>query len=104
MHRCQHSFKKIPSNLWVVRVGSNSFQEISYAGKPQVVSSQIYGFTVLEFYAEIDKVLTCCYREMSLEKCILYFPFFINVIDSEPTLTHFTFYGNIENFLANTLP
>jgi hypothetical protein len=41
MHRCQHSFKKIPSNLWVVGVGSNSFQEISYAGKPHVVSSYI---------------------------------------------------------------
>ncbi len=40
-------FKKIPSNLWAVRVGYISFQEISYAaGKPQVVSSiffQIYG-------------------------------------------------------------
>jgi hypothetical protein len=33
--------KKIPSNLWVVWVGYNSFQEISYAGKPQVVSSYI---------------------------------------------------------------
>jgi hypothetical protein len=32
---------KIPSNLWVVRVGYISFQEISYAGKPQVVSSYI---------------------------------------------------------------
>jgi hypothetical protein len=30
--------KNIPSNLWVVRVGSNIFQGISYAGKPQVVS------------------------------------------------------------------
>ncbi len=33
--------KKIPSNLWVVSVGSNSFQDISYAGKPQVVSRYI---------------------------------------------------------------
>jgi hypothetical protein len=33
--------KKIPSNLWVVYVGSKSFLEISYAGKPQVVSSYI---------------------------------------------------------------
>ncbi len=41
MHRCQHSFKKIPSNLWVVWVGYISFQEISYSGKPQVVSSYI---------------------------------------------------------------
>jgi hypothetical protein len=41
MHRCQNSFKKIPSNWWVVSVGSNSFQEISYTGKPQVVSSYI---------------------------------------------------------------
>ncbi len=32
---------KNPSNIWVVRVGSNSFQEISCAGKPQVVSSYI---------------------------------------------------------------
>jgi hypothetical protein len=32
------AFKKIPSNLWVVRVGNISFQDISYAGKPQVVS------------------------------------------------------------------
>ncbi len=40
MHRCQHSFKN-PSNLWVVCVGSNSFHEISYAGKPKVVSSYI---------------------------------------------------------------
>ncbi len=38
MHRCQHSFKKNHSNLWVVHVGSNSFLEISYAGKPQAVS------------------------------------------------------------------
>ncbi len=30
---------KIPSNLWVVCVGSDSFQGISYAGKPQVVPS-----------------------------------------------------------------
>ena len=30
---------KNPSYLWVVRVGSNSFQGISYAGKYQVVSS-----------------------------------------------------------------
>ena len=41
MHRCQHSFKIIPSILWVVLVGYISFQEISYAGKPQVVSSCI---------------------------------------------------------------
>ena len=32
---------KIPSNLWVVRIGNISFQEISYAGKPQVVSRYI---------------------------------------------------------------
>ena len=41
MHRCQHSFKKITSNLWVVHIGSVSFQEISYIGKPQVVSKYI---------------------------------------------------------------
>ncbi len=41
MHRCQHSFKKIPSNLLVVWVGYISAQEISYAGKHQVVSSYI---------------------------------------------------------------
>ncbi len=35
------ALKKIPSNLWVVRVLSISFQEISYAGKPQVVSTYI---------------------------------------------------------------
>ncbi len=35
MHRCQHRFKKIPSNLWVGRVGFNSFQEISYTCKFQ---------------------------------------------------------------------
>jgi hypothetical protein len=33
--------EKIPSNLWVVWVGYISFQEISYAGKTQVVSSYI---------------------------------------------------------------
>jgi len=46
MHRYQHSFKKIPSKLWVVWVGYISFQEICYAGKPQVESSiffQVYG-------------------------------------------------------------
>jgi hypothetical protein len=32
------ALKNIPSNLWVVWVGSIIFQEISYAGKPQVVS------------------------------------------------------------------
>ncbi len=32
---------KIPSNLCVVWVGYIGFQEISYAGKPQVVSSYI---------------------------------------------------------------
>ncbi len=36
-----HFFKKIPSNLWVVCIGSNSFQEISHAGKPQIVSRYI---------------------------------------------------------------
>ncbi len=41
MRRCQYSFKKIPSNLWVVWVGYTSFQEISYAGKPQLVSKYI---------------------------------------------------------------
>ncbi len=41
MHRCQHSFKKIPSNPWVVCIESKSFQGISYAGKPQVVSRYI---------------------------------------------------------------
>ena len=39
MPRCQHSFLKNPSNLWVVHIGSNSFQGISYDGKPQVVFS-----------------------------------------------------------------
>jgi hypothetical protein len=33
--------KKVPSNLWVVRVGSISFQEIFYAGKPKVVTRYI---------------------------------------------------------------
>ncbi len=33
--------KKIPSNIWVVHVGSNSFPGISYPGKPQVVSRYI---------------------------------------------------------------
>ncbi len=37
----QHTLKKILSNLWVVQVRSISFQEISYAGKPQVVSRYI---------------------------------------------------------------
>jgi len=41
MHRCQHSFSKIPSNPWVVHLGSNIFQKNSYAGKPQVVSRYI---------------------------------------------------------------
>ncbi len=47
MHRCQHSFNKIPSNLWVVHVGSNSFQGISYAGKPQVVFSYSFKSMVI---------------------------------------------------------
>ncbi len=34
-------FKKIPSNQWVVWVGNIIFQEISYAGKHQVVSRYI---------------------------------------------------------------
>ncbi len=34
--------KKIPSNLLVVYVGSISFQEISYASKPQVASRYIH--------------------------------------------------------------
>ncbi len=33
------ALQKIPSNLWVVGVGSNSFQGISYDGKPRVVFS-----------------------------------------------------------------
>ncbi len=37
MHTCQHSFIKSFKSM----VGSISFQEISYAGKPQVVSSYI---------------------------------------------------------------
>jgi hypothetical protein len=40
MHRCQHSFKN-PSNLCVVWVGNICFQEIFYAGKPQVVTRYI---------------------------------------------------------------
>jgi hypothetical protein len=36
--------KEIPSNLWVVLLGSISFQEISYAGKPQVEYRYIYTF------------------------------------------------------------
>ncbi len=40
--------KKIPSNLWVVRVGFISFQEISYAGKPQVGSRHILSNLCLE--------------------------------------------------------
>jgi len=35
------ALKKNTSNLLVVRVGNISFQEISYAGKPQVVSRYI---------------------------------------------------------------
>jgi hypothetical protein len=54
MHRCQHSFKKNPSNLWVVHVGSNSFLEISYAGKPQVVSRYIL--------SNLWRVPTFCYH------------------------------------------
>jgi len=41
MHRCNTASTKIPSNLWVIWEGSISFQEISYAGKPQVVSRYI---------------------------------------------------------------
>jgi hypothetical protein len=41
MHRCQHSLNKITSNRWVVCIESISLQEISYAGKPQVVSKYI---------------------------------------------------------------
>jgi hypothetical protein len=39
MDRCQHSFLKNPSNLCI---GSNSFQGIYYAGKPQAVSSYFF--------------------------------------------------------------
>jgi hypothetical protein len=38
-------FKKNPSNLWVVQVGSISFQEIYYVGKPRLcldIFFQIY--------------------------------------------------------------
>ncbi len=42
MHICQHSFKKIPSNLWVVRVGYISFQEISYIGKVVIILSYLW--------------------------------------------------------------
>jgi hypothetical protein len=40
--------KKISSNLLVVRVGYISFQEISYPGKPQVVSRYILSNLWLE--------------------------------------------------------
>ncbi len=39
------ALKRIPSNFLVVHVSPNSFQEISYAGKPQVyldIFIQIY--------------------------------------------------------------
>jgi hypothetical protein len=52
MHRSQHSFKKIPSNLVVVCIGSNSFQGISYAGKPQVASS--YSFKSMWYTLSYD--------------------------------------------------
>ncbi len=55
MQRCQHSFKKIPSNLWVVHVGSISFQEISYAGKPQVLSRYILS----NLWADAIKPMAC---------------------------------------------
>jgi len=59
MHWCQHSFKKITSNLRLVRIGSNSFQGISYAGKPQVVSS--YSFKSMGLIRNIR--LWCeCFR------------------------------------------
>ncbi len=45
--------KKTPSNLWVVSIGSNNFQGISYAGKPQVVSS--YSFKSMVFYQTVFK-------------------------------------------------
>ncbi len=41
--------KKILSNVCVVRGGYISFQEISYAGKPQVVSSYILSNLCLAF-------------------------------------------------------
>jgi len=86
MHRCQHSFKKIPSNLWVVRVGSISFQEISYAGKPQVVSRYILSNL-------------WCPQVMLLLKCLLttkwgpsnYFLFLdISLVYSKACLTQLT--------------
>ncbi len=58
MNRCEHSFKKIPSNQWVVRIGSNSFQGISYAGNSQVVSS--YSFKSIVSVPNSDfPVLQC---------------------------------------------
>ncbi len=41
MPRCQHSLLKNLSNLCIVWVGNISFQEISNAGKPKVVSRYI---------------------------------------------------------------
>ncbi len=62
MNRCQQSFKKIPSNLWVVCIGSNSFQGISYAGKPQVVSSYSFKsmFTTLLFFKTCNAATDDC--------------------------------------------
>ncbi len=69
MHRCQHSFKNIPSNLWVVRVGSNSFQGISYAGKPQVVSRCILSNLWSNIYWHTsDKI-----NQLSIGVNIIYF-------------------------------
>ncbi len=45
-------YKKIPSNLQVVQVGNNSFQEISYSGKPQVVSRYI----ISNLWAQLARV------------------------------------------------
>ena len=77
MHRCQHSFKKIPSNLWVVWVGNISFQEIFYAGKPQVVSRYILSnlwwtkcFVILTSASEFaDMILTLPTTNHSFHTC-----------------------------------
>ncbi len=65
MHRCQHSFEKISSNLLIVCVVSNSFQGISYASKPQVVSSYSFKsmtaivFTTLYFPGKYCHLVLC---------------------------------------------
>ncbi len=70
MHRCPHTFKKI-LQIWVVCVGSNSFQGISLACKPQVVSG----------YSFKSMIQACVFVQVS-----------VFVTDNKKTLSYLSFF------------